>query len=114
MPETPPTVVVADPHPVVREGLPLLLRPEALHVVATAATASTAETLAVRHDPDVVLLSNKLPDGAGSAPVASLVRAGVRAGVVLYVDGDESDTSTEALRSGAAGVVSTARPVAQI
>jgi DNA-binding NarL/FixJ family response regulator len=111
---TPPTVVVADPHPVVREGLPLLLRPEVLQVVATAATGRTAAALAIRHDPDVVLLSNRLPDEPGTGLIAPLLRAGVRAAVVLYVHGDEGDASVEAMRAGAAGVVSTARPVAQI
>ena len=41
-PSDPATVLVVDVHPVVREGLPLLLRGDSLHVVSTAATVGMA------------------------------------------------------------------------
>jgi DNA-binding NarL/FixJ family response regulator len=110
----PITVVVVEPHPVVREGLPLLLKDEGLLVVAGASHPEVAEPLIARHDPDVVLLAGgRERDGAADL-VRRLVRRGARATVVLYVDGKEADSVQEALRAGAAGVVSTRRPVAQI
>ncbi len=109
----PVTVLVVDPHPVVRDGLPLLLKDEALRVVATTGSPASVPALVGRHDPDVVLLSPQVPGGAGPI-LADLVRAGGRAGVVLYVDEEESEHTQSALKAGAAGVVSTFRPVAQI
>jgi DNA-binding NarL/FixJ family response regulator len=108
------SVLVADPHPVVRDGLPLLLRDEALLVVATAATGGSVEALAARHDPDVILLSTRLRDAEPRAVLSALLRSRSRAAVVLYADGEEGEHGQEALRLGAAGVVSTSRPVAQI
>jgi DNA-binding NarL/FixJ family response regulator len=110
----PSTVVLVEPHPIVRDGLPLLLKDEALLVVATAAGPAAAEPLIARHDPDVVLLADRRPDLVGAELVGRLLRGGSRAAVVLYVDGEETDSLQEALRVGAAGVVSTLRPVAQI
>lgn len=112
--DTSVSVLVADPHPVVREGLPLLLRDEGLLVVATAGTGALAEALTRRHEPDVVLLSGTLPDAEGAVVLARLLRAGVRAAVVLYVPETETEAVGDAVRAGAAGVVSTSRPVAQI
>jgi DNA-binding NarL/FixJ family response regulator len=111
---SPVTVLVADPHPVVRDGLPLLLRDESLLVVATTGVPSAVEVLAARHDPDVVLVSTRLPDPGASAVLTNLLRSGSRAAVVLYVEGEESEQVQNALRAGAAGVVSTSRPVAQV
>jgi DNA-binding NarL/FixJ family response regulator len=114
MPDRLPTLVVADPHPVVREGLPLLLKHEDIAVVASAASGATVETLVERHDPDVVLLADRMPDVDGLSVLARLVRAGTRAAVVLYVEGEEGDRVPDALRAGAAGIVGSVRPVAQI
>ncbi len=109
-----PSVVVADPHPVVREGLRHLLRDEGVSVVGVAATAAHAGALVEAHAPDVLLLSPRLPDGDSQAVIAAILRRGCRTAVVLYADGDENDAVQPAVRAGAAGVVSTSRPVAQI
>ncbi len=116
MPESPspPSVVVADPHPVVREGLRHLLRDEGLAVVGVAATGAHAGALAESHTPDVLLLSPRLPDADAASVIAGIVRNGIRTAVVLYADGDEGEAVQPAVRAGAAGVVSTSRPVAQI
>jgi DNA-binding NarL/FixJ family response regulator len=113
-PFEPTTVVVVEPHPIVREGLPLLLKDEGLLVVACAADPASAEGLIAHHDPDVVLVADGREREAGADLVGRLLRRGARAAVVLYVDGKEADSVQQALRGGAAGVVSTLRPVAQI
>jgi DNA-binding NarL/FixJ family response regulator len=112
--QPPVSVLVADPHPIVRDGLPLLLRDEALLVVATTGVPATVEVLAARHDPDVVLVSTRLPDPGASSVLQSLLRHGSRAAVVLYVEGEEGEHVQSALKAGAAGVVSASRPVAQV
>lgn len=113
-PPEPITVVVVVPHPVVREGLPLLLKEEGLLVVGCAPDPEAAEPVIAHHDPDVVLVADGREGEAGADLVGRLLRRGARVAVVLYVDGKEADSVQQALRAGAAGVVSTMRPVAQI
>jgi DNA-binding NarL/FixJ family response regulator len=113
-PSEPATIIVVEPHPVVREGLPLLLKNEGLLVVASAPDATNAEPLIARHDPDVVLLAYGREGASDAELVGRLMRQGSHAAVVLYVDGPEVDGMQDALRAGAAGVVSTRRPVRQI
>jgi DNA-binding NarL/FixJ family response regulator len=113
-PASSPTLVVVDPHPVIRDGLPLLLKDEALVVVAAGGTGAVGQTLVERHAPTVMLLADPLPDMSASALVARLVRRGSRTAVVLLIDGDERPAIQGALSSGAAGVVSSRRPVAQL
>jgi DNA-binding NarL/FixJ family response regulator len=108
------TVVLADPHPVVREGLPLLLHEDTLRVVGTAGTLAVAADVVRRLDPDVVLAAGQLPDGDAGGLTALLLRQGARAAVLFYVSTSEAEAVQEALRAGAAGVVSTSRPVAQV
>ena len=108
------TVVLADPHPVVREGLPLLLHDETLRVVGTAGSLAGAADVVRRLDPDILLAAAEFPDGDAVTLTAQLLRQGARAAVLFYVPGSETGAVQEALRAGAAGVVSTSRPVAQV
>jgi DNA-binding NarL/FixJ family response regulator len=108
------SIVLADPHPVVRDGLPLLLHDETLQVVARVGTAAGAVSAVARLDPDVVLAADRLPDADAATLTGRLLRAGARAAILFYVPGVESDAVQRALHAGAAGVVSTSRPVSQV
>jgi DNA-binding NarL/FixJ family response regulator len=110
----PASVVVVDPRPIVREGLPLLLRDHGVQVVAGAASGSVAAAVASQLDPDVVLAAERLADGDATALTARLLRQGARAAVVFLVDGDEGHYVQRAVRAGAAGVVGTGRPASQV
>jgi DNA-binding NarL/FixJ family response regulator len=99
------TAVVVDAHAPIREGLPLLLGPEGIHVLATASTGGGAEAILDRHEPDVVLVSLELPDVDGLVLLRRLVRRGSRSAVVLYVDEERREHASAAMREGAAGVV---------
>jgi two-component system response regulator DevR len=59
-------LLVVDDHEVVREGLVAMLgrRPN-FQVVAEAATAAEAVEMARRHQPDLVVMDVRLPDGSG-------------------------------------------------
>lgn len=108
------TVVLADPHPVVREGLPLLLHDQTLRVVGGGASVAAAADAVRRLDPEVVLAAQRFGDGDAVELTAQLLRQGSRAAVLFYVEGSEGDAVQAALHAGAAGVVSTWRPVAQV
>ena len=58
-------LLIADDHEVVRSGLKTLLAGTDIKIVAEASTGEQAVRLALKHDPDVVLLDIRMPDGDG-------------------------------------------------
>lgn len=98
-------VLVVDDHPVVADGVGVLLRSDPTIVVAgTARSGREAETLAGRLRPDVVLLDLRLPDMLGTEAIRSLraVVPGVK--VVLFTAyGDHLALPTAIEEEGAHG-----------
>lgn len=58
-------LLIADDHEVVRSGLKSLVAGTDIKVIAEAATGEAAVRLAMKHEPDVVLLDIRMPDGDG-------------------------------------------------
>ena len=95
-------VIIADDHPIVREGLHAVVsdQPDMI-VVGQAATGSEAVDLALSLRPDVVLLDLRMPELSGVDAIAAL-RAGwpdARVLVLTTYDGDED--IYRALQAGA-------------
>ena len=96
-------VVVADDHPVFRDGLAMILRERGIEVVAEVAEGQEVlETVAVSH-PDVVLMDLTMP-GMGGIEATRRIMAGHPAVAVLVLTMSEDDDSLfAALRAGARG-----------
>ncbi|MEO5874130.1 MAG: response regulator transcription factor [Streptosporangiaceae bacterium] len=94
------TVLVADDHPVVRQGLRTFLgaQPD-LEVVGEAADGDQAVKLAAELRPDVVLLDLRMPGLDGLGALAGL--AGFR--VIVLTSMTERGQVLPAVRAGAAG-----------
>ncbi len=58
-------LLIADDHEVVRSGLKSLVAGTDIKVIAEAATGEAAVRLALKHEPDVVLLDIRMPEGDG-------------------------------------------------
>lgn len=58
-------LLVADDHEVVRAGLKSLLAGTDIKIVAEAATGEQAVRFALKHEPDVVLMDIRMPEGDG-------------------------------------------------
>lgn len=108
-------VLLADPHAAVRDGLPGLLRPDAIQTAIAVDSTVDIELLIERHAPDVILVAAALVrrDDRRALP-SRLMRQGIRTPVVVYADGDGPEHVTSAVNDGAAGVVGQGRPVAQV
>lgn len=101
------TVVVADDHPLYRDGVVRALRASGqVEVVAEAGDGRTALDEIVRHQPAVALLDYKLPELDGVAVTNAVVRDGLPTRVLLVSAFTDSGVVYRALETGAAGFVS--------
>jgi DNA-binding NarL/FixJ family response regulator len=100
----PTRVLIADDHPVVRDGLRLALQllPDA-EVVGEAATGAEAIEAAVRLRPDVVIMDLHLPDMNGIEATRSILGASPDVAVLVVTMFDEDASVYAALRAGARG-----------
>ncbi|MGB2938694.1 MAG: response regulator transcription factor [Candidatus Dormiibacterota bacterium] len=97
-------ILIVDDHQIVAQGLRLLLWDDAdLEVVGIAATGGEGVEMAVRLQPDVVLVDFHLPDRAGADAAVMLKRLCPQARVV-FLSADASPgavrTATDAGASG--------------
>jgi two-component system nitrate/nitrite response regulator NarL len=103
----PITVVVADDHPVYRDGLFQAIRArEDLRLVAEAADGHQALDAIRRTKPDVALLDVRMPGLQGTGVLAELSEGRVRPRIVLLSAFDDSALVFDAIGAGAAGFLS--------
>ncbi len=99
-------VVLADDHPVVRDGLAALLSSlSGIEVVGTAGTGREAVRAAVTLAPDVLVLDIQMPDLEGVAAAREIGRAAPSVGLLMLTMFDDDDSVRAALRAGARGYV---------
>jgi DNA-binding NarL/FixJ family response regulator len=97
------TVIVADDHPVVREGLRAILDAEAdLDVVGEAGSGAEAVELAARLRPDVVLMDLRMPGMDGAEATGRIAAAG-HARVLVVTTYDTDSDILRAVEAGATG-----------
>jgi DNA-binding NarL/FixJ family response regulator len=97
-------LLVADDHPMLREGLVAVLGTEPdLEVVGEAADGEEVVRLAESLDPDVILLDLEMPGTDGVAALERLRDAGSRARTVVFTAYDTDERILGSLRAGARG-----------
>ncbi|GAA3181440.1 response regulator transcription factor [Blastococcus jejuensis] len=100
----PVTVLLADDHPMFREGVRFTLSREPdLEVVGEAATGTEALRLAEELDPDVVVMDLAMPDMGGLVATRRLTERGARARVLVLTMSEDDESVFAALRAGAGG-----------
>lgn len=97
-------VLIADDHPVVRQGLRTFLGiQDDIEVVGEAEDGASAVTLAESLDPDIVLMDLKMPGADGLAALTELRARGVKARVLVLTSVTERGHVLPAVQAGAAG-----------
>ena len=107
-------ILLADDHPLFRDGLASLLGAWGHEIVGQAANGAEAIEAAARLHPDLVLMDVQMPDTSGleATRAISAAQPGV-AIVMLTVSEDEGDLF-EAIRSGARGYLFKSLEAAQL
>lgn len=102
MTATATTLLVADDHAVVREGIRSLLRlAPGFVVVAEADDGEDAVALARMHVPDVVLLDLMMPGMGGVAATRGIRMASPRSHIIVLTSSDDDELAFAAIEAGA-------------
>jgi len=97
-------VVVADDHPVVRDGLRALLTTlSTMELVAEATTGWEAVRAAVVEKPDVLVMDLRMPDLDGATATAEIARVAPDVAVLVLSMLDDDESVFAAMRAGARG-----------
>jgi DNA-binding NarL/FixJ family response regulator len=101
-PPGPLRLLVVDDHEVVRQGLVALLdRRAGFAVVAQAGSVAEAITLAARHEPDLVIMDVRLPDGSGIEACREIRAVRPETRVVMLTSYPDEEAVMSAIIAGA-------------
>jgi DNA-binding NarL/FixJ family response regulator len=96
-------VVVADDHPVFRDGLAMILRERGIEVVAEVADGQEALAVVAASHPDVVLMDLTMPGMSGIEATRRLTAEHPAVTVLVLTMSEDDDSLFAALRAGARG-----------
>ena len=97
-------LLVVDDHEVVRQGLVAMLeRRPGFQVVAEAGTAAEAVEMARRHQPDLVVMDVRLPDGSGIEACREIRAEMPQTRVVILTSYPDEEAVFSAIVAGASG-----------
>ena len=100
------TIVIADDHTIVRQGLRLLIDADpAMQVIAEAGTVSDAERLTRAHRPTVLVLDLNMHGESGLEAIPRLRETAPETGIVVLTMQDDPGFARQALQTGALGFV---------
>jgi len=99
-------IVVADDHPIFRDGLcKLLALEEDFEVVAQAQDGRQVLDVLQQHEPDILLLDLKMPGLDGLATLQRLQVAKGRTRVIVLTASDDKNEFVQAMKLGTSGIV---------
>jgi len=99
-------VMIADDHPIVREGLrKLLLLEDDIDVVGEAVDGRDLLDKASEMKPDVILLDLRMPNLDGLGALQTLQHTGSKARVIILTASEDKNEFVQAMKLGCSGIV---------
>src|ERR1043165_5989992 len=99
-------IVVADDHPIFRDGLcKLLALEEDFEVVAQASDGREVLDVLQEHEPDILLLDLKMPNLDGLGTLQKLQAARNRTKVIVLTASEDKSEFVQAVKFGTSGIV---------
>ena len=96
------TILLADDHNVLRQGMAQMLDAQAdMKVVAQASDGSRAVNLARRHRPDIILMDIKMPEMDGVEAARRITAELPETGIIILTMYRRDDYVFEAIKAGA-------------
>src|ERR1700751_3275579 len=109
------SVLIADDHPVVREGLAAIFKTQKdIKVVAEATNGEEALELCDRHSPDVLLLDLRMPKKDGLQVITELAARPSKPRIIVMTTYESEEDIRRALKAGAKGYLVKGAPPQQI
>ena len=99
----PHTVLIADDHAIVKEGLVALLKEHAFDVVGAVGDGDLLVDAAKRLRPDVIVTDISMPGLSGLDVLARLKAERVESKVIVLTMHNDAELATRAMRAGASG-----------
>jgi len=99
-------IVIADDHPIVRDGLKkLLLLEDDFEVVGEAGDGREVIDRVQELDPDVLLLDLRMPDLDGLAALQAIQQTNKRTRVIVLTASEDKNEFVQAMKLGCSGIV---------
>ena len=99
-------LVIADDHPIVRDGLKkLLLLEEDFEIVGEAADGREVLDRVQELDPDVLLLDLRMPNLDGLGALQALTQVNKRTRVIILTASEDKNEFVQAMKLGCSGIV---------
>jgi NarL family two-component system response regulator LiaR len=104
MTQTKIRIMIADDHPIVREGMAAILSAQPdMELVGEASDGVQAVTLALQTKPDVILLDLEMPFKDGVAVIREVKDANLQAHILVLTSYGDDDRVFPAIKNGALG-----------
>jgi len=108
-------ILLADDHPIVRDGLRAVLSTQPdFQVVGEAETGAQTLQKVAALAPDILLLDLEMPQGDGVETLRQLLHLGATVRVLIFTAFDTDDRIVEAVRAGAKGYLLKGAPRAEL
>jgi DNA-binding NarL/FixJ family response regulator len=99
-------IVIADDHPIFRDGLrKLLMLEEDFRVVAEARDGSDVQEVLEEHQPDILLLDLKMPGVDGLTALQKLQNSWTKTKVIVLTASEDKNQFVQAMKFGTCGIV---------
>lgn len=99
-------VLIADDHPIIRNGLMMMVTlSPGMEIAAEAANGAEAVNLFRQHQPDVTLMDLRMPDMTGVEAIAAIRQEFPDARIIILTTYDGDENIYQGLQAGAKGYI---------